>query len=96
MTLEQFCSAFGFDNQGVLNTRGTPVADALGLWELISIKDEHDLSMKKVSSIQNPVIHYFMIFLANTIFGRENIAGMSSYGMCVLHTVLHPNYCWGT
>lgn len=84
MTLEQWCDVFGFMKRGVLDTRGLPIADALVTWDLISVKDEHDLSTKKVSSIQNPAIRYFMIFLANTIFGRENIGGMSSYDMCVL------------
>lgn len=92
MMLEQWCNVFGFENRGVLDTRGFPIADALGTWDLISIKDEHDLSAKKVSSIQNPAVRYFMIFLANTIFSRENIGGMLSYDMCMLHTALQPKY----
>ena len=32
-----------------------------------------------------------MTFVANTIFGRQHLGGMSSYDMCVIHAALHPH-----
>ena len=92
LTLEEWCNCFGFENRGVLESGGAPVAKAFGTWELISFKDEHDFASKKVSSIQTPTIRHFMTSTANTIFGRQHLGGMSSYDVCVIHVALHPNY----
>lgn len=58
---------------------------------LISCNQDLNFSKAKVSTIQNPTIRYFIIFLANTIFGRLNLGGMAAPEMCVLHAALHPH-----
>ena len=85
MTLTKWCDCFGFENRGFIDTKGVPIAEASGTWDLISVKDEHQFSGAKVASIQNSTIRYFMTFVANTIFGRQHVGGMSSYRTCVCY-----------
>jgi hypothetical protein len=47
--------------------------------------------MKNISTIQNPTIRYFAMFLANTFFGWGDMGKITSQDLSVLVLVLHRN-----
>jgi hypothetical protein len=58
-------------------------------WEKIYVHSGMDYSREKITTMQNPTIRYFTIFLANTLFERGDIGAMMGLVINVIHMSLH-------
>lgn len=91
LSLQCLCDILAFVSAGVIASGNNHSTKISSMWELISTNHDTKFSKAKVASVENPMIHYFTMFLVNTIFGREHVGGMEVPEMCVLYTALKLN-----
>ncbi|KAK1678226.1 hypothetical protein QYE76_039074 [Lolium multiflorum] len=60
-------------------------------WRHISVHKNLNYLRKKSATIQNPTIHYFAAFLANSLFGKGDTGAMASPEMSVICSALYPD-----
>jgi hypothetical protein len=90
ITYQQFCDCFGFSHEGETSLTDEITFESMAKWEHISVHRDMEYAKKKMTTIQNPTIRYFAMFLANTLFARGDIGAMMAPDMCLIHMALHP------
>lgn len=87
ITFQQFCEAFGFPQEGVSTFTNSYSISSWETWEVISVNSGRDFYQKKMSTIQNPTIRCFALFIANTLLGRGDTGSMANADMAMITTL---------
>ena len=91
LSFEQFCDAFGFSYDGEPIITNAYSVSSGNAWAAISVNGGRDFYQKKMTTIQNPTIRYFTMFLANTLLGRGDTGAMANPDMAMITKALFPN-----
>jgi hypothetical protein len=87
----ELCDCFGFPHDGSTSVDDEVGTEIMGIWERISIHRNVDYTGKKISTIQNPTIRYFAMFIANTLFRRGDMGAITVQDLSVLRLALILN-----
>ena len=91
ITFEQFCNTFGFPHDGETKITNAYSQSCAAAWEAISTHGDRNFYQKKMTTIQNPTICYFTMFLANTLLGRGDTGSMAKADMAMITRALFPS-----
>ena len=90
VSFEQFCNAFSFPQTRESNITNLYSVTSGETWEVIYVNGGSQFYQKKMSTIQNPTIRYYALFLTNTLLGRGDTGSMANADMAMITKALFP------
>jgi hypothetical protein len=102
MSLQHFCDALGFANEGYIHDSWDPSLKPVdyqpaAFWERITGLSKYVTRANKASNIHNPILRYLQRVMAYTIWGRTELGNTRSDELFMLWAMLydHPvNTCF--